>query len=280
MDDDDLRVYYQPMVECHTGRLIGAEALVRWQHPEHGLVMPDSFIPVAEESGLIVSVGAWVLERACLQARAWEGRLPAGQTLHLSVNLSAHQLHDPDLVATVRSLIEAEPARPRQVVLSLEVTETTLVRDAEATTEALENLDELGIQIGIDDFGTGYSSLSYLKRFPVTTIKVDRSFIMGIHDNPDDRAIVQAVIQLAHNLGLVVIAEGVEHEEQRRILADLHCDLVQGYLFGRPVPEEIMTDLLINRDGPVYLGPHAAAQPLSKDRRPSSSDPPPGLPPG
>ncbi|MDA8366006.1 MAG: bifunctional diguanylate cyclase/phosphodiesterase [Actinomycetota bacterium] len=255
MEDGHLRVYYQPMVECHTGRLVGAEALVRWQHPEHGLVMPGSFIPIAEESGLIVAVGAWVLERACWQANEWEGKLPPGQTLHLSVNLSAHQLHDPELVGRVRALIERFPARQRQVILSLEVTETTLVRDAEATTEALENLDALGVQIGIDDFGTGYSSLSYLKRFPVTTIKVDRTFIQSVDENPDDRAIVQAVIQLAHNLGLTVIAEGVEREAQRRLLADLGCDLVQGYLFGRPLAEEVMTELILNRDGPVYLGP-------------------------
>ena len=255
MEDGHLRVYYQPMVECHTGRLVGAEALVRWQHPDHGLVMPDSFIPIAEESGLIVAVGAWVLERACWQANEWEGRLPPGQTLHLAVNLSAHQLHNPELVERVRTLIERFPARQRQVILSLEVTETTLVRDAEATTEALENLDALGVQIGIDDFGTGYSSLSYLKRFPVTTIKVDRTFIQSVDENPDDRAIVQAVIQLAHNLGLTVIAEGVERESQRRLLAELGCDLVQGYLFGRPLAEDVMTELLVGRDGPVYLGP-------------------------
>jgi diguanylate cyclase (GGDEF)-like protein len=257
MEQGELRVYYQPMVSCATGRLVGAEALVRWQHPVHGFILPDSFIPIAEDCGLIISLGDWVLEEACKQAALWEGQLPEGRTLHLSVNLSAHQLHDPELVDRVRQVLPPRLAdgKARQVFLGLEVTETTLVRDTEQTADVLERLDQLGVRIGIDDFGTGYSSLSYLKRFPVSSIKIDQSFVAGLDVDPDDRSIVTAVVQLAHNLGLTVVAEGVERPEQLEVLAAIHCDEVQGYLYGRPLPPEVMTTLILTGEVPAVLPP-------------------------
>jgi diguanylate cyclase (GGDEF)-like protein/PAS domain S-box-containing protein len=259
MDLDELRVYYQPILTCPGGELVGMEALVRWQHPQHGFLLPGSFIPVAEDSGLIVALGNWVLEETCRQANDWEILLPEDRPIYLSVNLSAHQLHDPGLVERVRDTLIPPGGGPRKVVLSLEVTETTLVRDTEQTVEVLERLDDLGIRIGIDDFGTGYSSLSYLKRFPVTSIKIDQSFIVGVDTDPDDRAIVNAVIQLALNLGLLVVAEGVERPEQFAALHQMGCDLVQGFLFGRPLPAEAMTALLTGTSGPITLAPDAGA---------------------
>ena len=264
IDERQLRVYYQPILACGSGRLVGVEALVRWQHPEHGFLLPGSFIPVAEDSGLIVSLGNWVLEEACRQAGRWEGLLPEGETLQVSVNLSAHQLHDPELVALIqRALAPPVPGSARQVFLALEVTETTLVRDNEQTVEILDRLDQLGVHIGIDDFGTGYSSLSYLKRFPVTSIKVDQSFVAGIDADPDDRAIVAAVVQLAHHLGLTVVAEGVERPSQLDILQEMGCDLVQGFLFGRPLAPDALTRLVAGAAGPVTLAPIAGTVPVA-----------------
>ena len=274
MEQGELRVYYQPMVSCSTGLLVGVEALVRWQHPVHGFILPDSFIPIAEDCGLIVSLGDWVLEEACRQAALWEGRLPAGQTLHLSVNLSAQQLHDPDLVNRVQCVLPPHLANgeSRQVLLALEVTETTLVRDTEQTADVLQRLDDLGVQIGIDDFGTGYSSLSYLKRFPVSSIKIDQSFVAGLGVDPDDRSIVTAVVQLAHNLGLTVVAEGVETIEQLEVLRNIHCDNVQGFLFGRPLPPETMTAMILGANGPIVLSPQGVDVPAAvKPRKVAST---------
>lgn len=282
MDAGELRVYYQPLVGCTSRRLVGMEALVRWQHPEHGFILPDSFIPVAEDSGLIFALGNWVMEESFRQAAEWEGRLPAGQTLDLSVNLSPHQLRDPDLVDRVRSLLPSRPPHdgPRQVNIALEVTETTLMHDTAQAIDVLGQLDSLGIHIGIDDFGTGYSSLSYLKRFPVSSIKVDQSFVSGIDRDDDDRAIVSAVVKLAHDLGLSVIAEGVERAAQLHVLSELGCDVVQGFLFGRALPADAMTGLMYGHPAPVTLVPAGVpgVEPTSPATSPQARGSAPGTP--
>jgi diguanylate cyclase (GGDEF)-like protein len=255
-----LRVHYQPIVRCSTGRIAGMEALVRWQHPEHGFVLPDSFIPVAEDSGLIVALGTWVLEQSCRQAAQWEPIIPEGQTLHLSVNLSGQQLADPGLVDKVRSLMLSEQGcRHKHVQVGFEVTETSLVGDDDRTLAILHQLQSLGMRIGIDDFGTGYSSLSYLRRFPVTSLKVDRSFVAGVDSEPHDYSIVSAVVNLAHDLGLLVIAEGVERVAQLEALSALGCDMAQGFLFGRPLSPEAMTSLLVAGDDTAGLPPAITA---------------------
>ena len=223
-------LHYQPQVSLATGDVTGFEALVRWERPGHGLVAPDAFIPAAEETGLIVALGTWILEEACRQAAVWEGEM--------AVNLSALQLDDPALPALVaRVLAETglDPAR-----LNLEITETVLMGDTQANIEILRALKAVGVSLSVDDFGTGYSSLNYLKRFPVDVLKVDRSFVQGLPEDREDAAIVAAVIALAHALGLTVVAEGVETAEQREALRAGGCELAQGYLFSRPVPAEMV----------------------------------------
>ncbi len=244
LEEDQLEVFYQPIVTLSSGVLHGVEALLRWHHPERGMILPGQFIPVAEDSDLIVSIGTWVLEKAALQATKWEALLGTDQSLKLSVNLSARQLLQPDLVQNVRRLLAEGLVKPSQVTLCLEVTETSLVRDTEQAGHILKDLCDIGVSIGIDDFGTGYSSLSYLKRFPVTTIKVDQSFIAGIDEVAHDRTIVSAIIDLAHALGLVVVAEGVERPEQLATLTELGCDMAQGFLFERPLTAKAVEELL------------------------------------
>ncbi len=252
----ELQVYYQPIVNVKDRSLQGLEALLRWHHPERGVILPDNFIPIAEDSGLILAVGRWVLEAACRQAQRWEAQLPAAGPIHLSVNLSARQLLDPDFVNRVQDLYASGLVKPRQVTLCLEVTETILVEDSDEINQALRTLCGLGVLIGIDDFGTGYSSLSYLKRFPITTIKIDKSFVAGIDRPTNDRTIISAVVDLAHSLGLVVTAEGVERSSQLDALAEIGCDLAQGYLFGRALSPAAIEELLdaSDGDGEVILG--------------------------
>ena len=220
-----------------TGEIVGFEALVRWQHPTRGLVPPLAFIPMAEETGLIVPLGRWVLDAACRQAAVWnapESRRGASR-LFVSVNLSARQFTQNDLIDDVgstlaRTGLEAE-------ALELEITESVLMDQSEAGIRALRDIRGLGVRLVLDDFGTGYSSLSYLKHLPLDTIKIDRTFVAGIEE-PADRSIVEAVISLAHGLGIGVVAEGIESESQADRLRELGCDLGQGYLFSRPVSAE------------------------------------------
>jgi diguanylate cyclase (GGDEF)-like protein len=228
----ELRVHYQPMVSLHDRICIGAEALVRWAHPDRGLLAPAQFIDLAEETGLIVPVGRWVIEEACRRSREW--RIEHGPGFVVSVNLSSRQLSNPDLAEHVRSALDDTGADAAG--LCFEITENVLMDDAEATMGAITALKRLGVGLSIDDFGTGYSSLGYLKRFPVEAVKVDRSFIDGLGSDPEDSAIVAAVISLGHALGLTVIAEGVETDRQLAELAALGCDAAQGYLFARPGP--------------------------------------------
>ena len=225
-------LHYQPQVTVPEGRVHGVEALVRWHHPERGLIPPLKFIPIAEETGVIEALGAWVLDEACRQLAAWrtEGLTP----LRMAVNLSAHQLRSPDLVAQVQATIARHGIRPGE--LELEVTESAAMNDPERAIAQLKALRDLGVELAIDDFGTGYSSLAYLKLLPIHTLKLDRAFVRDIETDENDAAISAATLALAHNLGLKVVAEGVETEAQRRFLTEHHCDYLQGYLFGKPEP--------------------------------------------
>lgn len=226
-------LWYQPQVELATGRVVGAEALLRWQHPQRGLLTPEEFIPLAEESRLIVPLGEWVLHHTCAQAAAWSG-IRGGVSLSVAVNLSAWQLHKRSLVKTVEAALAASGLPPGR--LELEITETVAMRNPALTLEMLRDFAARGVRLSLDDFGKGYSSLNYLKEFPVHAIKVDQGFVAGLPQEPKDAAIVRAMLALAHNLGLRCLAEGVEKPEQLAFLRQEGCDLAQGYLFSRPVP--------------------------------------------
>ena len=231
----ELRLVYQPQADCATGRIVGVEALVRWQHPTRGLVPPDRFIPLAEEIGLISKIGAWVLNAACAQAYQWEKQ---GRSLRIAVNLSGQQISRDGLVELVREVLGTTGLSPTQ--LELEITEGHLLQRVEQCIATLRDLKSLGVTLAIDDFGTGYSSLSYLKKLPVDRLKIDRSFVEGIPDDRDDVAIVATILSMARNLGLDVIAEGVENETQLAHLRDARCAEYQGYLLSRPVsPAEL-----------------------------------------
>jgi len=233
-------VHYQPQVNLRSGQVVGTEALVRWQHPDRGLVPPAEFIPVAEDTGLIVPLGEWVLRTACAQNRAWqEDGLPP---LRVAVNLSARQFQQRNLIDMVAQVLEDTGMDPH--CLQLEITEDVAMQDVDITIAVLRSLRAMGVEIAMDDFGTGYSSLSYLKRLPVSAVKIDRSFVRDLTIDPNDAEIVAAVIAMAHNLKLNVIAEGVETEEQFALLKQRDCDEMQGYLFSRPAPTEAIEELL------------------------------------
>jgi diguanylate cyclase (GGDEF)-like protein len=240
LERHELMLHYQPVVEIDGVTTVGVEALIRWQHPDQGLMAPYRFIPVAEESGLIIPIGAWVLEQACYQLRHWnlEGR--KGPQGSVEVNLSARQIDDPRIVATVEKILARTGLPPE--CLTLEITESALMQDAASALGVLRALKGLGVLLAIDDFGTGYSSLSYLQRFPLDILKVDRMFVETLGSNAESEEIVSAVINLAHALGLQVVAEGVETTQQLQILQSLGCDLAQGFLFSRPLPaSEVVT---------------------------------------
>jgi diguanylate cyclase (GGDEF)-like protein/PAS domain S-box-containing protein len=229
----DLRLHYQPIVTLAQGEILGHEALVRWAHPTRGLLGPDEFITVAEETGLIVPLGVWVIEEACRQAKRFQNRHPQWADLTMSVNLSGGQLGQPDLIDIVASAMRDAELKPEH--LQLEMTESVLMDDAANTITILETLKGLAVRLGVDDFGTGYSSLSYLRRFPVDVLKIDRSFVGGLGADIEDSAIVAAIVSLADTLGLTAIAEGVETTSQRDCLISLGCVRAQGYLFARPL---------------------------------------------
>jgi diguanylate cyclase (GGDEF)-like protein len=225
-------VYYQPQIDLESGKIVGMEALVRWQNPEFGLVPPMEFIPIAERTGLIIPMGEWVLQEACVQTRAWQ---KAGlQKLSIAVNLSGRQFQQQDLVKTIGRILHNAHLEPE--CLELEITESYAMQNADFTISVLRDLKRMGVRVSIDDFGTGYSSLSYLKQFPIDTLKIDRSFVRDLSAATSDAAIADAVIALAHSLKLLVVAEGVETREQLAILRRHHCDRMQGYLFSPPVP--------------------------------------------
>ena len=234
LERSELMLHYQPVVEVRGATAVGVEALIRWDHPDQGLVAPGRFIPVAEESGLIIPIGAWVLEQACLQLQDWHRRACDGPRASVEVNLSARQIDDPQIVATIEEILSRTGLPPEH--LTLEITESALMKDAAAALVVLRALKEIGVLLAIDDFGTGYSSLSYLQRFPLDILKVDRMFVQELGQDGGGDEIVSAVISLAHALGLEVVAEGVETGQQLEILRALQCDFAQGFLFSRPVP--------------------------------------------
>lgn len=244
LENEEFETYYQPILSAETGAIVGSEALVRWIHPERGMVSPAEFIPVAEETGLILEIGVWMLRNACKQHKIWEEKGYAG--LFTSVNVSAQQFQHQDLPALLDEILEETGIEPGN--LHLEVTESLLMNNLEATIETLNELISRGAKASIDDFGTEYSSLGYLKRFPIHHLKIDRSFIQGLEDNLDQQSITKAIIALAHSLELEVIAEGVELEEHLSFLRGQKCEFVQGFLFSKAVPANDFEALMRKED--------------------------------
>lgn len=245
LEREEFLVYYQPQVNIESCQIVGIEALVRWQHPGLGLLYPKEFIRMAEESGLIVSLGEWTLRAACVQSKSWQD---AGyEPLRLAINLSARQFQQPRLIPIIEEILTETGLDPRY--LEFELTEGSVMKDPDEAIKKLNELKQMGVTIAIDDFGTGYSSLNYLKRFPIDTLKIDQSFVREISTDPEVTAIVTAIITLAHALKLNVIAEGVETEEQLKFLRSLDCDEVQGFLFSKPISADEFTAMLIERSG-------------------------------
>lgn len=246
IDNEQFELYYQPKVEISSSAILGAEALLRWNHSERGWISPADFIPIAEETGLILPLGKWVLQAACRQLGEWRhSRL---NQIEVSVNISSQQIYSDDLVAIVKSAASDAGIAPG--LLELEITESLLMRDNETTIEALNMLKDFGVRVSVDDFGTGYSSLSYLKRFPIDVLKIDRSFVQDLHRNSDDAAICAAILAMAHQLDLKVVAEGVELEEQLDFLRSHDCEQFQGYLFSKPLPVKEFEALVLAHSGP------------------------------
>jgi predicted signal transduction protein with EAL and GGDEF domain len=232
-------LHYQPQVDAATLKVIGIEALVRWQHPTRGLLFPANFISLAEETGLIIPLGEWVLRTACIQGRKWqdEGAPP----WRIGVNLSPRQFQQPELYDSIRHILSETGFKPKH--LSLEITESVIMKDVDHAIQTLARLKKIGVHISVDDFGTGYSSLSYLKHLPIDMLKIDRSFVMEIPASPDDMAIVTAVISMAHNLNIKVLAEGVQSDDQKTFLQASRCDELQGYFFSHPLDAEALQQM-------------------------------------
>ena len=240
LQNNELYLLYQPQIDVRSGQIVGVEALVRWRHPERGVISPTEFIPLAEETGLIVPIGEWVLRTACIQARAWQKSTQ--RSLRMAVNLSARQFKDENLTQIVVSALNDTGLDPR--LLELELTEGTLMDDARATMATLDQLRTIGVLLSIDDFGTGYSSMNYLKRFDVRTLKIDKSFICGLPQDSENAAITRAIIAMAHGLKMIVVAEGVETDEQLIMLEEYGCDLVQGFFLGHPSTDDTIAQML------------------------------------
>ena len=240
IEREEFLVYYQPKVDLKTGQIIGMEALVRWLHPEYGLVSPADFIPLAEDTGLIIALGDWVLLKSCEQNVVWQEM--GFDPLHLAVNLSGRQFQQEDLLSTIQKILLQSGMSAKW--LELELTESIIMHDPESAQKTLKQIKEMGISLSIDDFGTGYSSLAYLKKFPLDVLKIDQSFVRDICNNNDDAAIVVAIIEMAHSLQLSVIAEGVSELDQLKYLTEHDCDMMQGFYFSKPVPASEFTALL------------------------------------
>ena len=263
LERGELQLHYQPKIDARLGRLQGVEALLRWHHPTRGMVGPNVFIPIAERFGLINGLGNWVIEESCRQMRVWADE---GLSMNVAINLSVHQLRTEELVPRIESALARYQVMPSQLLC--EITESVAMEDIESTQRAFEALSRIGVYLSIDDFGTGYSSLSYLRQLPARQLKIDRSFVADIEVRPDARAIVSAVIQLAHQLGLRVVAEGVETEGQRDILLVLQCDELQGYLLARPMAVEALDDWLQKQpsdEPPPAVGVRDGEAALMKD---------------
>lgn len=240
VENEELVAYYQPQVDLRTGEITGVEALVRWQHQKFGLVPPDKFIPLAEETGVILEIDEWMMKTACRQIKNWEREGIAN--IRVAVNLSTRQFRQKNLTEKVAQILNDSAVQPKN--LCLEITENEVMHNIETTVEILQALKKMGVLLSLDDFGTGYSSLSYLKRFPIDILKIDRTFVNGIPSDRDDTAISTAIVVLAHSMELQVIAEGVEEPEQIAFLQSLRCDEIQGFYFSRPLNAETVTDLL------------------------------------
>jgi EAL domain-containing protein (putative c-di-GMP-specific phosphodiesterase class I) len=250
LEQKEFELYYQPIIALKTGKVAGFEALIRWPSSVRGFISPAEFIPIAEETGLIIPLGAWVLKEACQQITQWHQDFPTQPPLTISVNLSGRQFSDPNLVMQIQKILEEIQVQRHS--LKLEITETMMMDNVEEAIALLEKLKELGLKFSIDDFGTGYSNLSHLHRFPVDTLKIDQSFVgqmYGHQDSDKYKQIVKTVVMLGHNLGLDVVAEGVETEEQRQGLKDLGCEYAQGYLFSKPFSKETITELMLKNPG-------------------------------
>jgi EAL domain-containing protein (putative c-di-GMP-specific phosphodiesterase class I) len=267
IENEEFHLYFQPKIRLDDDSIAMVEVLLRWQHPQKGLLMPDEFIPMAEETGLIVPMGRWVLGETCRQLRGWLERHPRAGTLVACVNVSAGQLRYPDLLHEVRSALEESGIEARNLVL--EITESALVENVETSMTLLKELRSLGVRVALDDFGSDYSSLSYLMQLPVDIIKIDGSFARSIDESPRARVIVEAIISLAHALGLEAVGEGVESAEQLEHLRSMGCDLVQGYHLARPMPNEELGRLLETRTIP---GPPNAPQENGSPPRDAAAD--------
>jgi diguanylate cyclase (GGDEF)-like protein len=245
IDEGQFDLHYQPKIDASTFRLVGAEALIRWTHPTRGAIAPDDFVPIAEETGLIVPIGDFVIREACKQVKVWSTS-PVG-AVPVSVNISSHQFSESGFVDNVLDAVASAGIATTQ--LELEITESVLLQDADRTLVQLNTLKEAGISLSIDDFGTGYSSLNYLKRFPIDTIKIDRSFVKDLHDDADDAAICAAIIAMSRQLGLNVVAEGVETRDQLKFLRRHKCDHIQGFIFSRPLSADDFFAFLVRISG-------------------------------
>jgi diguanylate cyclase (GGDEF)-like protein/PAS domain S-box-containing protein len=252
LENGEFEAYYQPIVDQASGNVDGVEALIRWNHPERGLVMPDEFIGLAESSGLIVQIGEWMLRHTCQEFEALTRGVPGGESLGLSVNLSTRQLSDPLLVDTVRSALTNSGLEPTR--LTLEITESTIMANVANTFRVLTELRSMGVKIAIDDFGTGYSSLSLLSEIPVDTLKIDRVFITDVAKRPDRARLVRAILLLAGDFGFHTVAEGVEEFDEQQLLHELGCEAIQGYYFARPQPAGKLLELLL-QDARQVVGP-------------------------
>jgi EAL domain-containing protein (putative c-di-GMP-specific phosphodiesterase class I) len=262
LERGEFRLHYQPTFSLKDGRLTGLEALVRWQHPERGLVPPLEFVPLAEESGLIVPLGQWVIRESCRQVREWADRIPGVESIALGVNLSARQLSHPNIVRDVADALDDFRIKPE--LLILEITESVLVFDSAAMIQRLNELKSLGLRLAIDDFGTGYSSFAYLRRFPVDMLKIDKSFVEDVATEPTASALVEAMIRIGKTLNLLTVAEGVERPDQAEQLRRLDCDVAQGYHFSRPLPGDEIEALLLRGTG--------ASMPARTRTRPRRAD--------
>jgi EAL domain-containing protein (putative c-di-GMP-specific phosphodiesterase class I) len=245
IDRDELIVVYQPIVWIDTEQIYGVEALVRWRHPIKGMIDPDRFIPLAEETGMISQIGAWVLEKACTEVHDWEARFP-DQQLRLGVNLSVRQLQRPNIVNEIRQVLKDTGMSPDR--LTLEITESAVIREGEETSHVFQRLRQAGMKVAIDDFGTGYSSLSYLAQFPIDVIKIDKAFLRASGRGAKNSALLRAIVGLGHSLGVEIVAEGIESQQQAKILGTLGCR-GQGYYFSKPVSGEEIIKMLGRESG-------------------------------
>ncbi|MGK7956974.1 MAG: putative bifunctional diguanylate cyclase/phosphodiesterase, partial [Crocosphaera sp.] len=242
LEKQEFHLYYQPIISFTTSELIGFEALLRWQHPTQGWICPSTFIPIAEETGLIVPLGEWILQEACRQLSVWQSHFPFPQPLKISVNISSHQLNQPDFIEQVQRVLEDSEIKASQ--LNLEITETVIMNNIERASFKLQHLQKLGVKISIDDFGTGYSSLNYLQQLPIDILKIDRSFVSRIELNPTEFQIIEAIIKLGNTLGMQTLAEGLETLPQCHLIQSLGVDYAQGYLFSKPLNKHLVEQTL------------------------------------